>query len=482
MTGQGDPQRCSILVNGDTTAERVIPTGGDLPNNCTVIEAEDFAVMPGLVNAHTHGHGGLSKGTGDRWTLELLLNAGGWIGGNRTDDDRYLSTLLTAVEMLQKGCTACFDLSLAAPLPTSDRSVASSRSGLSGCRHARCGRADDVAISIFTEQMPGLFDAATPGMRQDMERAAGTAGASILPALAKIASDWSFPSDRLQLGIAPTIPLHSTDEFLLGCHEIAREHGLAFQTHLAESNTQAVAATIRYGHSTTMHLANLGLVDAKFSGAHGVWLDANDMLCLGENNAAIAHNPGSNLRLGSGIADVVGLLEKGVKVGIGTDGGASADGQNMFEATRLACNLSRVKGRTSDQWLEAIDAHRLATSGSARILGMQDQIGRIAPGYKADLVFLDLTHVNYVPLNNLIHQVVHVEDGTAVRHVMVGGRMVVKDRNVLTVDVESLRQKSAAAAERLRAANAETRAIAERLAPLVGRFCNGLACKCAVAN
>ena len=79
------------------------------------------------------------------------------------------------------------------------------------------------------------------------------------------------------------------------------------------------------------------------------------------NSAAIAHNPGSNLRLGSGIADVGGLLEKGVKVGIGTDGGASADGQNMFEATRLACNLSRVKGRTPDQWLEAIEAHRLAT-------------------------------------------------------------------------------------------------------------------------
>jgi 5-methylthioadenosine/S-adenosylhomocysteine deaminase len=479
LIGQGDPQRCSILVIDDTI-ERVIPTGGDLPNNCTVIEAEDFAVIPGLVNAHTHGHGGLSKGTGDRWTLELLLNAGGWIGGNRTDDDRYLSTLLTAVEMLQKGCTACFDLSLAAPLPTSDGMAAAAQAYLdAGMRAVVAPMMGDIH---FYRAMPGLLDAATPGMRRDMERAAGTGGASILPALAKIASGWSFPSDRLRLGIAPTIPLHSTDEFLVGCHEIAREHGLAFQTHLAESKTQAVAATIRYGHSTPTHLAELGIIDAYFSGAHGVWLDEDDMRRLGEREAAIAHNPGSNLRLGSGIADVVGLLQRGVKVGIGTDGGASADGQNMFEATRLACNLSRVKGRSSDRWLEAIDAYRLATAGSARVLGMQDKIGRIAPGYKADLVFLDLTHVNYVPLNNLIHQAVYVEDGTAVRHVMVGGRMVVKDRNVLTVDVEALRQKSTAAAERLRAANAETRAIAERLAPLVGRFCNGLACKCTVAN
>jgi guanine deaminase len=479
LTDPGYPQRCSILVSGDTI-DGVISTGGDLPDNCEVIEAEGFAVIPGLVNAHTHGHGGLSKGVGDRWSLELLLNAGGWIGGNRTDDDRYLSTLLTAVEMLQKGCTACFDLSVAVPLPTSDGMAAAAQAYFdAGVRAVVAPMMGDIH---FYRAMPGLLEAATPGMRADMERAAGTAGASILPALAEIALNWSFPSDRVRLGIAPTIPLHSTDEFLLGCHKITRDHGLAFQTHLAESKTQAVAATIRYGHSTTTHLANLGVIDAKFSGAHAVWLDNDDMRRLGENDASIAHNPGSNLRLGSGIADVVGLMEKGVKVGIGTDGGASADGQNMFEATRLACNLSRVKGRTSDQWLEASTAYLLATAGSAQVLGMQDQIGRIAAGYKADLVFLDLNHVNYVPLNNLIHQVVHVEDGAAIRNVMVGGRMVVKDRNVVTVDVEALRQKSAAAAERLRAANAETRAVAERLAPLVGRFCNSLSCRCTTAN
>jgi 5-methylthioadenosine/S-adenosylhomocysteine deaminase len=474
---RGEPQRVGILIRGDTI-EAVIPQAEGQPQDCQVIEAEGFAIIPGLVNAHTHGHGGLSKGSGDRWTLELLLNASGWLGGNRTDDDRYVSTLLAAVEMLQKGCTACFDLSVAIPLPTADGLAAAAHAYLdAGMRAVVAPMVGDIH---FYRALPGLLDAADAGMRKDMERAAGTAGVSMLPTLEEIASKWPFPSDQVRLGMAPTIPLHSTDEFMIGCHRIARKHGLALQTHLAESKTQAIASQLRFGHSITSHLVKLGVIDNKFSGAHGVWLDDDDMRALGERGAAVAHNPGSNLRLGSGIADVCAMLASGITVGVGTDGGASADGQNMFEATRLCCNLSRVKGRTTDQWLEAIASHRLATAGGAKVLGMQDQIGKIAPGYKADLVFLGLDHINYVPLNNLAYQLVHIEDGAAVRHVMVGGRIVVRDRKILTVDVDALRQKSAAAAERLLTANAETRASAERLAPFIGRFCAGLSCGCTV--
>ena len=475
LSARSEPQRVDILIRGDTI-EAVQAAGEPVPDDCVVIDAAGLAIIPGLINAHTHGHGGLSKGSGDRWTLELLLNAGGWLGGNRTDDDRYLSTLLTAVELLQKGCTACFDLSVATPFPTAE--------GLSAAAQAYrdAGMRAVVAPMIgdihFYRAMPGLFDSAPPGLQKDMEKAAASAGVSILPALESIASGWSFPSDEVQFGIAPTIPLHSTDAFLVGCRDIARQHRLALQTHLAESPAQAVASRLRFGRSITSHLAGLGLLDKNFSGAHGVWLDDDDMRLLGEHGAAVAHNPGSNLRLGSGIADAKALLNNGVKVGVGTDGGASADGQNMFEAMRLACNLSRVQGRGQDEWLDTIDAFQLATAGSARVLGMDAQIGCIAPGFKADLVFLDLGHVNYTPLNNLLYQVVQVEDGSAVRHVMVGGRMVVENRLVTTVDLPALRQRSAEAAERLRAANAETRAIAERLAPFVDRFCHGLACKC----
>lgn len=476
LTESGEASPLDIILDGDTIAD-IVPRGAAQAGDFAIIDASGLAIIPGLINAHTHGHGGLSKGSGDRWTLELLLNAGGWLGGQRSDEDRYLSTLLTAVEMLRKGCTACFDLSLAVPLPTPEGVAAAAQAYIdAGMRAVIAPMIGDIP---FYQAIPGLLPAAPDALRRDMERAAATAGASILQSLQHIAAHWPFPADRARFALAPTIPLHCSDDFLTGCHQIARDHGLKLQTHLAESAVQAVSAPTRYSRSITAHLAALGMIDANFSGAHGVWLDKDDMCLLGEHGAAIAHNPGSNLRLGSGIADTRAMLDRGVTVGIGTDGGASADGQNMFEATRLACNLSRIQGRPPEAWLSAVEAYRLATVGSARILGMQDTIGRFAPGYKADMVFLDLGHINYVPLNNLMHQMVHIEDGTAVRRVMVGGRVIVDEGRVLSVNMEELARRAAAAAERLRVANRETRETAERIAPFIARFCHGLACDCA---
>ena len=106
-----------LLLQGDRIVA-IAPAGSVSSETIRRIDATDRLIIPGLVNAHTHGHGGLAKGAGDRWSLELLLNAGGWLNGHRTDDDRYLSTLLTGVEMLRKGCTACYDLAAMLPLPT----------------------------------------------------------------------------------------------------------------------------------------------------------------------------------------------------------------------------------------------------------------------------------------------------------------------------------------------------------------------------
>ena len=145
-----------------------------------------------------------------------------------------------------------------------------------------------------------------------------------------------------RLGIAPTIPLHCSDDFMRGCRDLAMEFGLPVQTHLAEAPIQREGAQRRYGTTLTAHLERIGLLGPRFSGAHAVWIDDSEIELIARHGGALAHNPGSNLRLGNGIADMRRAIAGGVTVGVGTDGSSSSDNQNMFEAMRLAAFVSRV--------------------------------------------------------------------------------------------------------------------------------------------
>ena len=179
---------------------------------------------------------------------------------------------------------------------------------------------------------------------------------------------------------------------------------------------------------------------------------------LGDHGASVAHNPGSNMRLGNGLADVRGMLERKVNVGIGTDGANCSDNLNMYESMRLASMVSKTQGPDTDRWLTTGEVLAAATEGSARALGFGDKLGRIAPGYKADIVFLDLHNVNWLPFNNAVNQLVHTEDGSAVHSVMVGGRMVVEDRRVVGVDMAALARRVEDARARLEEATAAEQA------------------------
>jgi 5-methylthioadenosine/S-adenosylhomocysteine deaminase len=275
--------------------------------------------------------------------------------------------------------------------------------------------------------------------------------------------------------VAPTIPHHCSDAFILGCADLAREFGLGVHSHVAESKVQAVTGIRLYGRTQTAHLDSLGVLGPHFTVAHGVWLDEDDMARLGDHGASVAHNPGSNMRLGSGLADTRAMLERRVNLGIGTDGANCADNQNMYEAMRLASFVSKVQGPDWRRWLTTREAALAATEGSARALGFGDRIGRLAPGFKADIVMLDLDHPNWLPFNDPVNQLVHTEYGTAVASVMIGGRLIVDYRRVVTVDLDRLRDRVAAARDRLAAANADNRRLYEALEPVVGSYCPGLA-------
>ncbi|HEU5195533.1 MAG TPA: amidohydrolase family protein, partial [Methylomirabilota bacterium] len=461
-----------ILITGDTITEIGAP-GLAAPAGAAVVDAAGALLHPGLINAHTHAHGNLAKGMGDLWTLELLLTAGPWISGGRTQAERQLSAKIGAVEMVVKGVTAAYDLPLEFPAPTLEGLEAVARG------YAEVGLravvAPMVADRSFFEAIPGLLDALPPDLQKAVEALRPAPWQTSIENLRTALKGWTLDREQVRLGVAPTIPHHCSDAFIRACADLAKEHGVGLHSHVAESKVQAIVGLQHYGKTLTAHLDALGALGPHFTVAHGVWLDEDDMKRLGDHGASVAHNPGSNMRLGNGFPDMHSMLRNRVNVGIGTDGANCSDNQNVFEAMRLASLVS--KGRTPDveRWVTTTDAALAATEGSARALGFDGRLGRLAPGYKADIVFLDLGHPNWIPMNDPTNQLVHTEDGSAVRDVMIGGRMVVKDRRLTTVDLAALQREAEAARGRLTQVNAPTKALYERLAPVVGRYCPGLA-------
>jgi len=460
-----------ILVEGDCIRE-VGPSGMAAPSGAETLDASGKLMMPGLINAHTHCHGNLSKGMGDRWNLELLLNAGPWLSGNRGLEDKYLSSLIGAVEMVRKGCTAAYDLTYEFPTPTPEGLEAMARAYSDA--GMRAVLAPMMADRTFYQATPGLLEALPGPLQRAAEKFRLAPYEQSLAACATVLSGWAFDRQHVAPALAPTIPHHCQEAFLTAARDLAREHGVGFHTHLLESKLQALAGIKLYGKTLCAYLDDLGILGPHFTAAHGVWLDDDDIRRLADKGASVAHNPGSNARLGNGLAAVRRMRDFGLNVGIGTDGASCSDNQNMFEAMRIASFVSRVQDVDYERWLKTDEVLTMATEGSARALGFAGKIGAIRPGYKADIVFLDLASINYVPLNDPTNQLVHTEDGTGVDSVMVGGRLVMENRRMTTIDEAKLARDAEAAAERLRAANADFKGLAQELEDVVGRFCVGL--------
>lgn len=461
-----------VLVSGDAIAE-IGPPGLAAPPSATIIDARNKLLHPGLINGHTHSHGNLAKGMADRITLELLLTAGPYMSGARTLEDKYLSSLLGAAEMVLKGCTAAYDLSAEFPMPTTE--------GLAAIGQAyadvgmRAVLAPMVADISFFEAIPGLMDRLPAVLQKEVEAFRLAPHEASVRQIRAALQGWKLAGKGVHLAVAPTIPHHCSREFLLECLKLSKDFATGLHSHVAESKVQVISGYKHYGTSLTTYLDSLGLVGPNFTVAHGVWLDADDMRRLGDKGASVSHNPGSNMRLGNGLADMRAMLDAKVNVGIGTDGANCSDNQNMYENMRLASLVSKVQGPDWQRWIKTDEVLEAATSGSARALGLGDKIGNLAVGYKADIVFLDLEHVNWMPFNDPTNQIVHTEDGTAVHSVMIGGRMVVENRRLLTVDMSSLARKVELSRQRLEESRAPAKVLYEKLEEVVGTFCPGLA-------
>jgi 5-methylthioadenosine/S-adenosylhomocysteine deaminase len=448
--------------------------GFSVTEDTETLSAEDRMLIPGLVSAHTHSHGALNRGAvDDKVSLEMFLSGPGGTTRGRGLEDKYLSAALSAAEMIRKGTTACFDLTVEFPGP--------SRDGISAVGRAyrdagmRAVVAPMIADRTLYQAYPGLLEGLPDAVRAHYAAMRVAPTDQTLVACEQILANWEFDRRFIRPALGPTIPLHCSDEFLIQCARLAREHDVPMQTHLAESRAQAAIGQRQYGRSLVGHLETIGFLSERLSAAHAIWIDDDDIARLGAVGAKVAHNPSSNLRLGSGVAPVRQMLRSGVTVGVGTDSSNTSDGQNMFEATRLASYLSRIEGPVTGRWLSAHEAFICATEGSAKVLGF-DKIGRLAPGYEADIVMLRLDSPHFVPLRSPLTQMVFAENGASVDTVMIGGRIVFQDGRLLTLDEAALRRQAQQAAERLDQADGGPSASSAMVAQLVGAFCAAQGC------
>jgi 5-methylthioadenosine/S-adenosylhomocysteine deaminase len=219
--------------------------------------------------------------------------------------------------------------------------------------------------------------------------------------------------------------------------------------HVLESKTQAISGQVLFGKTLVRHLHELGLLTERLTMNHAIWLTAEDIALMGAAGCSVTHNPLSNLKLGSGVCPVRALRNAGVNVAVATDGMATSDTADQIEALHLAAILHKIESFDAGTWLGASEAFEMATESGAKSCRIGD-IGRLAPGLRADIALLDADHFGFIPLNDPIRQLCFSVGSEAVRTVMVDGRVVMRDRRMVFVDEDKLRAEIAVEAERFR--------------------------------
>jgi cytosine/adenosine deaminase-related metal-dependent hydrolase len=252
-------------------------------------------------------------------------------------------------------------------------------------------------------------------------------------------------SGTLHWALAPFAPQRCSPKMLQGCAEVAAKYNLPVYTHVYETRGQRLIARElfkKHDGSLIGYMDDCGLLGPRLNIVHSVWISRPEMERMAAADAGIVINQLSNMKLKSGIPPVLDLREAGVRLGLGCDNCSGTDVQSVFQAMKMFCMTAAVSDPEPGPGL-AHEVLRHATLGNARTAGLSHCLGAIKPGYKADLVFIDLNDVAYLPYNSAARQLVYTEAGRSVDSVMVNGRMVIRNRQVKSLDEGALRREVA---------------------------------------
>lgn len=331
----------------------------------TVFDATDALVSPGFVHGHLHLCQTLFRGLAEQSDLLLWLRERIWpLEWHHTENSMAASVRLALLEMLSGGITCINDMGTT--------------------RHT-----DVIGQVLLETGVRATFGQALMDVGEGVPEGMAQHASIMLSRALAIADRWHGKGDgRLRVSLAPRFILSCSEGLWHDVRDASRERGLIVHTHIAEAPTEGAEVKSAVGCHAAPYFARHDVLSERFVGAHGVWLDEGEMDLIRGANAALVHCPGSNFKLGSGLADVVTWKKKGIRRGLGSDGAACNNRLDTFFEMGLAGGISRVRHR--DDPLSARDVLALATIDGARALGLGDETGSLEVGKQADLAVVDI--------------------------------------------------------------------------------------------
>ena len=372
-----------------------------------VIDGRNKLAIPGLVNCHTHSYMSFMRNVADDLSfMDWLFGSIDPIEQQMTDEDTYWGACLAIIEMMKSGTTCFNDMQMNIHQTTRAVKESGMRAVIS---RGLVGSGNDEAGQMRLRQAYEERDAAAD-------------------------------CDRLTFMLGPHAPYTCDEEFMRIVSEEAKKNNMRIHVHLSESESEIQQIKDKYGCTPIEMADKNGLFDVPAIAAHCAQITESDMDILKAKNVSVVTNPASNMKLGNGFAPVPEMLEKGINVCLGTDGAASNNSLNLFHEMSLLALIHKGVKRTP-QCISAKENIRIATINGAKALGLEQEIGSLEVGKKADIAILNLNTPSLTPRNNLIAGLSYSANGSEVETVIIDGKVTMEDRKVLTMDEDLVYKK-----------------------------------------
>lgn len=371
-----------------------------------VIDATGKVVMPGLINGHTHVGMSVFRGFSDDLELMQWLQGIWKVEDKMTAEQMYYATLLSELEMIKSGTTTYND---------------------------QYFFEEDIAKATEVGGMRAILSRCIMRSEEQAERRINEAKS--------LYENWNGACNgRITQAIGIHSPYTCPPQTIIDSVKLAKEYNLPIHTHYLETEDEIKQIRENYNKTSTEYYRDLGVFDVPVILAHGVHMNDDDIDFLKTLKCGIIHNPISNQKLGSGVCDVRKLLDNGIPVGLGTDGQCSTNTLDMFEEMKSAAYLQKVTYKKANA-ISAFEVLKMATIDGARALGLENEIGSLEVGKKADIIIVDLDKPHLCPVHDIYSTLAYSANGSDVETVIIDGNIVMEDRKVLTMDEKAIMDK-----------------------------------------